>query len=70
MNATEDRENTIKYFKKLAHLDNYLKQIELSQANKDGSLFREDWLVSFKEENVVREEDEEEFYSPREVNSE
>lgn len=48
MNATEDRENTIKYFKKLAHLDNYLKQIEVSQTNKDGFLFREDWLVSFK----------------------
>lgn len=62
MNATEDKDNTIKYFKKLLQLDNYLKQIQLAKPSQDGCLFNEKWLVSLKEED-------DEFYSPNEIAS-
>lgn len=49
MNISEDKDNTVKYFKKLLQLDNYLKEIELAKPSKDGYLFVQDWLVALKE---------------------
>ena len=50
MNISQDKETTVRYFKKLLQLDNYLKEIELNKTYKDGSLFQDNWFVSFKEE--------------------
>ena len=52
MNASEDKDNTVKYFKKLLQLDNYLKEIELAKPSKDGYLFVQDWTISLKEEEA------------------
>ena len=50
MNINEDKETTIKNFKMLLQLDNYLKQIKYTKTSNDGYLFKEKWLVSFKTE--------------------
>ena len=56
MNVAEDKDNTVKYFKKLLQLDNYLKEIELAKPSKDGYLFVQDWIVSLKEDEEAHVE--------------
>jgi hypothetical protein len=49
MNANDNRETTIKQFKKLLQLDNYLKQKEYSKVSQEVRIFDENWVVSIKE---------------------
>jgi hypothetical protein len=48
MNASDNIDMTIKFFKKLLQLETYLKQTEYSKACEDGLLFREQWYVNLK----------------------
>ena len=64
MNNNDNLEMTIKHHKKLLQLETYLKQTEYAKISEDGLMFREYWYVNLKPE------EEEEFYSPREIVSE
>ncbi len=48
MNASDNSDMTIKFFKKLLQLETYLKQTEYSKLSQDGLLFRERWYVDLK----------------------
>jgi len=39
MNANDNRETTVKHFKKLLQLENYLKQKEYSKINQEVRIF-------------------------------
>jgi hypothetical protein len=45
MNQIQNKEMTLKYMKKLANLNGYLKQVEFQEKNKMNLLFKEDWVV-------------------------
>ncbi len=63
MNANEDMDVTTRQLKKLLQLQTYLKQTEYAKISDDSLMFRELWYVNLKPE------EEEEFYSPREMTS-
>ncbi len=63
MNSIQNKEMTMKYMKKLMHLNGFVKQLSFSENNKEGLMFKQHWEITFVQE-------EESFVTPTKMHSE